>query len=54
MTDVAVRSFDEGTGEFEVELTYGSANDFAAKLETGKGVKVKEVSGHAITAIMEK
>ncbi len=54
VTDVAVRAFDEGTGEFEVELTYGSANDFAAKLETGKGVKVKEVGGHAITAILEK
>ncbi len=54
LTDVVVRSYDEGTAEFEVELAYGSALDFAAKLQTGKGVKVTEAGGHSITAVLEK
>ncbi len=54
VTDVTVRAFDEGAAEFEIELTYGSALDFAAKLQTGKGVNIKEAGGHSITAILEK
>ncbi len=55
VTNVTVRSFDEGTAEYEIELAYGSAADFAAKLErAGKGVKVKEAGGHSIKAALAK
>ncbi|MEI7903849.1 MAG: hypothetical protein WCI43_00365 [Candidatus Firestonebacteria bacterium] len=55
MIEVTVRSFDEGAAEFELNMAYGSAGDFALKLEkSNKGVKVLETGGHLIKARIER
>lgn len=50
--EVTVRSVVEDTVEMEIELHYGTAADFASRLNKAKGwdIKISEVGGHSITA----